>query len=477
MATTFDEDAPCPCRSGRLYRQCHGHYLKHLDILSGAIRPLEEVMRNVSFDELLSTSVKRIHGYGRPIESWSRGEVRFVRVKNTELSSQNWRTFLDFLLGYVIHCFGKDWWSAELAKSLSDRHPVVVQSEQIRETVNKGELNAQGLVNLSPTGPMLSLIGLAYDLYLCAHNEEIPTELMRRLKDPGQYEGALYEAFVISLFARAGFEIEFENENDVSQTHCEFTATNRGTGLKFSVEAKAVTSRSTKAGGSLSHPPIRGKLHDALKKKAEYPRVVFIEVNRSIKEGGPPAWLESFYNQITEAEKTLTIDKRPAPPAYVFVTNRPLLIEGVGPDGEHFEAASTGFKLNDFPPERAPDMLRLHRARMRHIEIYQLLQAINSLSAIPTSFSSDPFIMLFEGLERDKTQGQRAKHPLELFDFVFSTYVGSTRENLLEWLSDHYPLSTLEPLSQLELAEIYSAGMAGSMWREFESGSGRRNSR
>ncbi len=58
---------------------------------------------------------------------------------------------------------------------------------------------------------MLSFLGLAYDLYLCAHNEEIPSELMRRLKDPSQFEGALYEAFVISIFARAGFQIEFED--------------------------------------------------------------------------------------------------------------------------------------------------------------------------------------------------------------------------------------------------------------------------
>ena len=160
-----------------------------------------------------------------------------------------------------------------------------------------------GLVNLHPTGPMLSLIGLAYDLYGCAHNEEIPAELIRRLKDPAQFEGALYEGFVIGLFARAGFGIEFEDERDVSRSHCEFTVTNRGTGLKFSVEAKAVTSRSTRAGTSASRPPIRGKLHDALKKIAHYPRVVFIEVNRSIKGEGPPAWLPSFYDQIIKAEK------------------------------------------------------------------------------------------------------------------------------------------------------------------------------
>ena len=77
--------------------------------------------------------------------------------------------------------------------------------------------------------------------------------------------------------------------------------------------------------------------------------------------------------------------------------------------------------------------------------------------------------MLFEGLDRDKINGRRGRHPLELFDFVFGTYVRSSRENLSEWLSDHYPLSYLQQLSQLELAEIYSAGIAATMWREFET--------
>jgi len=289
---------------------------------------------------------------------------------------------------------------------------------------------------------------------------------MRRLKDPGQFEGALYEAFVISIFARGGFGIVFEDERDVTRRHSEFTAINRGTGFKFSVEAKAVSSSSKRAGRSDLQPPIKSKLHDALKKAADHPRIVFIEVNRSIGGSGDPAWLKSFYQQIDDAEKTLTMDKLPAPAAYVFVTNRPLIIEGLGPGGEHFEAAYAGFKIDDFPPERAHDMLRLHKARMRHLEAYQLLQAVQSLTAIPMTFSSDPFILLFQGLKNENAHGPVSRHPLELFDFVFNTYCQSSRENLMEWLSQHYPRTELENLSQIELAELYSAGISASMWRE-----------
>lgn len=466
MKTPVDNDAPCPCRSGRLYHQCHGHYLNYIDLLSGASRPLEDLMRNGSPRDLLATTVRRSQGYGRAIESWTDGNIRSVRINNTVLTSENWKTFPDFLMGHTVYCFGREWWSEELSKSDLERHPVVAQAELIRATTNQGQLDHNGLVTFQPTGPMLSFLGLAYDLYLCAHNEEIPSELMRRLKDPSQFEGALYEAFVIGLFARAGFAIEFEDERDVSRRHCEFTAINRGTGFKFSVEAKAVSSKSMRAGRSNLQPPIKSKLHDALKKAADHPRVVFIEVNRSIDGSSRPTWTNSCLEQIDEAERTLTVDKLPAPPAYVFVTNRPLMIEGTGPDGEHFEAAYTGFKIDDFPPERAPDMLQLHRARMRHIEAYQLLQAIQSLTAIPTSFSSDPLVMLFKGLEREKAQGPIRRHPLELFDFVFGVYGKASRENLIAWLSNHHPSESLVGLSQIELAEIYAAGISASMWRE-----------
>lgn len=54
---------------------------------------------------------------------------------------------------------------------------------------------------------------------------------------PDDFYGALYEATVAAILIKGGFTIEFENEGDTTSTHCEFTATYR-TGRKFSVEAK-----------------------------------------------------------------------------------------------------------------------------------------------------------------------------------------------------------------------------------------------
>jgi hypothetical protein len=97
---------------------------------------------------------------------------------------------------------------------------------------------------------------------------------------PRTFEGALYEAYVIGSLAKAGFEIELEDESDSTRSHCELTATHKDTKRKFSVEAKAFTSASSRAGASLAPPRIRGKLFDALRKQADYERLIFIELNR-----------------------------------------------------------------------------------------------------------------------------------------------------------------------------------------------------
>jgi hypothetical protein len=45
-------------------------------------------------------------------------------------------------------------------------------------------------------GVVRALLGLAYDLYLSAHNAELPPLLMKRLRNARTFEGALYQASV-----------------------------------------------------------------------------------------------------------------------------------------------------------------------------------------------------------------------------------------------------------------------------------------
>ena len=92
---------------------------------------------------------------------------------------------------------------------------------------------------------------------------------------------------------------------------CEFVATHKETCRKFSVEAKAVTLLSRRAGPRAESPKIRGKLYDALSKEVEYSRIVFIELGRThtINDKGEPDWAAAIDRDIEASERELVVLK------------------------------------------------------------------------------------------------------------------------------------------------------------------------
>jgi hypothetical protein len=267
-----------------------------------------------------------------------------------------------------------EWGTAELAKPEAERHPLFrwfskagEHQRHIAAAAKPGEIFSAAM-----TGAIKAFLGLAYDLYLCAHNAELPPLLLKRLRNAATFEGAVYEAYVIGLFARAGFSIEMEDEEDSTKMHCEFVATHKA--------ARRYD------GGS---PKVRGKLYDALSKEVEYPRIVFIELGRThtIDEKGEPDWAADIDRDIEAAERELTIWGQPAPPTYVFVTNRAFML-----DLDRTECPEAGiacgFKIGDFVPRRGfPSILEAARARDRHPEAHWLIKtSLVHMGYIPSSF-------------------------------------------------------------------------------------------
>ena len=324
-----------------------------------------------------------MQGLGRPIISWENTGHRFVAVGDEILWDARWRTFTDFLFHYVKHVLTVEWGAAELAKSADRRHPVFKWHEKVREEHQKALAGKSGNIATSVmTGAVRAYLGLAYDLYLCAHNAGLPELLLKRLRDPDQFEGAVYETFVIGCFAKAGFAIEFEDEDDSTTSHCEFTATHKQTGRKFSVEAKAVTSAAKRSGASTDPPKIRGQLARALRKKVAHPRIVFIELARvhAAREDGAPAWLPHVEEQLAICERELTIDG--SPPVCLSVRHEPRLCARARCRGAR--GAICGRRLQD--RWNAASLLAMHKAREKHIEVHWLFKAIEAHRLIPESF-------------------------------------------------------------------------------------------
>lgn len=379
-------NAPCPCGSGKKFKKCHGANSKPAPAFDPTNPPLA-VKQKIEALEAKEKQRQQQQGYGRPIISTTYQGHRVVAVGGTLHFSKSWKTFHDFLMQYPKHSFGASWAKSEFKKPFDDRHPLL-QWYKLACREQQKMIKEPGKVHSAPmTGAMQAYLRLAYNLYLIDHN--VPgwpdrDRLISRLKDPRQFLGAVYETYVAAAFTRAGFEIHYEDETDGEETHCEFVATSPTRGNSYSVEAK--TRQPNK-----DNCAVGNQLYKALQKKADHTRVIFIEVN--VPEGIDGAeeikWFDNVLQELHRKEEKLTIDKAPAPPAYVFITNHPYQYNLTGTTLNP-SAVAEGFKIPDFKVDSTfSDLHSALIAREKHADMLLLMDSIREHYRIPATFDGE----------------------------------------------------------------------------------------
>ena len=273
----------CPCGSLRKFKHCHGSYRTDRPNVTLDDEMQAAAERAVRIHDAEEYRRKALQGRGRPIISAELNGARGIIVGNRWLTSKNWKTLPDFLIQYVQSLFTEDWIRLQERLPTSDQHPLIRWLDIVRNALRGAKPTlATGVKSAQLTGAARALLSLAYDLYLCAHNAMLQDILIKRLRSKTEFEGALYETYVIGWFAKVGFQIEFEDEGDTLRTHCEFTATHNETGRNFPSRRRALTQvRCARAGASEKPPSIRRKLIEALLKRADHPRMIFIDLNRA----------------------------------------------------------------------------------------------------------------------------------------------------------------------------------------------------
>lgn len=511
-------NSPCPCGSGKKYKRCHG-FTNHKENFTSQI---EDAIPRV---EAMRVQRERQQGLGNPIVSAEHLGHRFVAVKNRLLHSQKWKTFHDFLGDYIKMAMGTDWGNTELAKPLDERHPILVwyhhlclhQQQYIKQP---GKVHSAQM-----TGADAAYMHLAYDLYALDHNAELQERLVGRLRDRDNFAGARYEVYVAATLIRAGFEIEFENEDDGSRSHCEFTATFTRTGKRFSVEAKHRAGNKFRLGRQLNR---------ALAKQATHPRIVFIDINvmSNPTDTEVPAYIRRALADLRAFEGR-KVNGKPLPDAYLVVTNTPWH-HHLQDDAFRCSAMAEGFQIPDFKVDTSfPSLRAAIEARERHIEIHDLMRSMQDHTDIPSTFDGEiPEFAFGEGAPRlligqrylvgdqDGTElpgllttatvvepertaycglsfengksaiytwplsdtevaawrkhpdtffgevGQRStktNDPLELYDFIHNAYRQTPRERLLELMAEALDIDALRQFDQPTLASIYAERCVNSI--------------
>lgn len=496
----------CPCGSGKKYKKCCYNKSNSMTI---DIKLQQERLKAKQIQ------IEKQQGLGRSIISIEHNGYRFVAVGPRMYYSEKWKTFHDFLLEYIRIIFGKEWGQKEFSKPFEERHPVVQWYETSHKYMRNQHRTA-GINNAPMIGALSVYINLSYNLYLLAHNVEIQERLIRRLKDISQFRGAYYETCVAAEFIKAGFELEIENEEDSKTTHCEFTATAKTTGQKYSTEAKARQPYK-------NHSSIGNQLYKALKKEAKHNRVIFIDVNIKDFMNEVPAIID----ELKSKEDTLKIEGLTASPAYVFITNHPYDYE-LERVGERRAGFAHGYKIPEFSFDfKFTNIRDALKARDKHKDMFDLVKSMCEHEEIPSTFDGEypefsfsdkdvPQRLIIgntyaipgpEGkdipgvltnaivLEKEKkvmgcyqikggkqvmcsnpmteeeliayrrhpdtffgvplNQNKEAKDPLEFFDFLYEAYKNCPRDKLLDHLKNHPNFEQLKTQDNNELVITY----------------------
>lgn len=380
---------PCPCGSGKKFKKCHNSPRSELPFLIQHAR-IEKELEEEGTQLLEQHKAKEIQrqaqqGLGRPIISTEFKGYRFVAV-GSNLHYGKWKTFPDFLGNYIKKTLGEAWGNEELKKPFEQRHSILKWYHHLCTLQRKYMTTPGQVFSGSMTGAASAYYRLAYNLYLIAHNgTDIQTRLLSRLRNPDLFPGAFFETQVAAWLIRAGFELEFENESDGSTSHCEFTATYPSSKARFSVEAK-----SRYPGDDNNNPRrlnVGRQLRLALEKKADHPRLVFLDLNHPVTSEQQAERILDRAERRLKSVEGLRIKNQPAPPAYICLTNVS--------DHYFLESPQTpvlvsfyGFKIPDFLGP-FPTIREAVRARERHSEIFQLMRSIETHSHLPSTFDGE----------------------------------------------------------------------------------------
>lgn len=389
---------PCPCGSGNKYKKCCGDPLKEsaeafpTPFSRPTPRQINAMLERHKAEELIR---EQQQGLGRPIVSMKVGDQQIVAAGNTIYSSATWKTMADFLSYYMKTVLDGQWGNAEIQKPFADRHPIMQWYHEYctyqRDVLGLEKSSEPSVVKSSPmTGVVYCYMGLAYGLYLLKNNVELQARLIKRLKDPKQFQGAYYEVMVANVLIRAGFELTLENEADDTIKHCEFAAVSKKTGKKYSIEAKmraeAGILGKTKFDGSTDKDAtsqLTKHVSEALEKPAHGERMIFVDVNTDPSPlGSVPVWTVQAGRRLDAKEK----DLKAGVAAYVFVTNMPFhrVLQS-----EYIGHCLMGFGLGmpDFGKVGSFRLSEIHRQRIKHADAFAVIQSFNTYPQIPATFN------------------------------------------------------------------------------------------
>ncbi|PVB59736.1 SEC-C domain-containing protein [Labrenzia sp. 011] len=389
----------CPCGSGNKFKKCCLNSTKRNVERSLVSEPnptsLAQAKAILRKHQAAESVRQQQQGHGNPIVSWmdETNGFRFVAVKLTVHWGKDWIIFPNFLDYFMKKSLGYEWGAQERSKG---RHPLFrwLQKTKAYSSHKPGEPKVKTIVMM---GFIACWLHLAYALYLIAHHDELPTPLLKRLRDPVSFMPAYHEALVGAALAVSGMEISCAETEAGSTPTPEFRAKSKATGKVYEVEAKRKNGWRAPTGDVTNaefqrelQGYVRNQIHKASKKKLTNP-IYWIELSipTILAQLDWRAVAESVEIAIRDAENSMTVNGQPIAPAYVVISNHTFLANENVTGHPCFGFLQT-IKIDDFPSGQPLEIEAALEGYDKHRDIFWLMEAWKTASTVPTTFDGSP---------------------------------------------------------------------------------------
>jgi hypothetical protein len=386
----------CPCGSGKKYKRCCIKIPRPRVRVSQRAVP-QEIRRRAQEVSRLHAARENVRqqqqGHGNPIISWSDNGHRFVAVGKAIHWATEWLVFPDFLLAFMKNALGTEWGAREKDKG---EHPIFRWLDKFQR--HSDTLPTEGKLKSGTTmGFIASWLHLAYALYLMAHNDEIPTSLLKRLRNPVTLMSAYYEALIGAALAVAGFELSSAETKASSDPTPEFRAKSKATGTIYEVEAKrkerwksGTDDVSEAEFQSELRSYVRDQMHAASKKKLKNPIYWFeLSIPTLRTEADWRVVAAKVEETLREAEKNMTVAGEPIQAAFVVITNHTFLADE-DIEGDPSFAFLATIKIDDYPFGKAIEIEAALESYDKYSDIFWMMEAWKVARIVPTTFDGTP---------------------------------------------------------------------------------------
>jgi hypothetical protein len=301
----------CPCGSGKKYKRCclSKPTPEELERMFHSA----EMVLNVD-SEVLQTKgiyvnfVRPVNFQGKRV--WALGS----RLYPNEPPSI---TFSEFILRVLQQELGKEWWDENASRPTDEQHYIFRAYHQFdlwkKHSDGHALIGPDGSKGAYPDGWTYNLLSFAFDVAMLIHkSDKIDDDLIDRLRNRNEFQGARYEIAVASIFARAGCKITFIENHLNTEKHPEFYAEIPEENFKVAVEAKsrrrpgAIHETGELSMSNLRKTRIVPLINDALKQApGNMPFIVFIDINQ------PPELSKSPQEHLMRLVKATSNLKKP----------------------------------------------------------------------------------------------------------------------------------------------------------------------